>query len=102
MELANIRITSKDGMVSEVVVNGMHLEHCVQGLCFVQMPGEAPSLHLELAVDEAEIETAGDCTARQGERLLETDEAFWKLLYPGGDVTVDACAPDPDAGYFHG
>ena len=79
MKLANIRITSKDGMVSEVVVNGMHLEHCVQGLCFVQMPGEAPSLHLELAVDEA----------------------FWKLLYPGGDVTVDAYAPDPDAGYFH-
>ena len=97
MKLANVKIVTKDTRCTELVVDGVHLENTVRGYALTHYAGEAPVLHLDIWVDDLELEEqAADC---------EAEHSFENLLAGfGQEVTVDAHppAPDLDAGYIHG
>lgn len=55
MQLANVEINTREGGLSEVIVNGVHLERCLAGFSYEHRAGEVPMLHVDLYTENAKI-----------------------------------------------
>lgn len=100
MKLANVKIAVRDGLLTELTVNGIHLEKMLAGYSLPHKAGEVPQLHLDLYVDNLDLEEK--CADCEMEQMVDADVVTQKILDGfGREVTASTRAPDPDAGYFH-
>ena len=64
MKLVNVKIVTHDALLTELVVNGVHLEKAVRSYKLVHEAGGVPVLQLELYVDDLDLVNQGaDCEA---------------------------------------
>lgn len=100
MKLADVKIVTRDGLLTELTVNGVHFEGAAQGYSISHDAGKVPMLHLDLYVDNLDLkEKDVDC---EMEQRVDVDAVTQKILDGfGREVTASTRAPDPDAGYFH-